>query len=544
MSIKSFFSSQLKSKLPRRTKSSGRLVVAYWDREWLHYLVVSYKPSLMKLVRSEAIAHADFESPLAALADRLRGEGVVVQRLVVLLSRSDVEVLTMDLPAAADSEMPMLVASSIEQQVGDSDAPPIVDFYRVHRPGTLQPTSDLQSILAYLLSRTRMESLKSEAQQAGFRLAGVSVRQLPALSLLKTRVDNHDLALVVAVQLYAGEAELALCFKNHPLLMRSVRVNLEDCQRVAEQLAPEVERCMSLLPPSVEELERQWLLDTSHDSAFALAEALRKTVGTDVRTVRVDLSSGQARWVDEPSPFDNRIAAGIASDSVGHSLISSALAGAAWSTIHKNLDIDFVSPKQAPAPPNPWVRPAMWGLGGAAAAALVGWSLLSDVSRLQLEVEDLQLQLNDSKKLEARMLEKSDQVQVVENWLRDQVDWLSALSDVSQRLPDGKNATVRRLSASVNDGLANFDLSVQVVQPEDISVLESQLRSVKYTVTSKRISQSPEASEYPWKFETRITFPVEPAAWNEYSPQASSAADSLPAEDKPVDSQPAQEATP
>jgi hypothetical protein len=160
MSIKNFLSTQLNSRLPKRTKNSGRLVVVYWDREFLHYLVVSFKPGLMKLVRSEAIAHSDFESPLAALADRLRGEGIVVQRLVVLLSRSDVEVLTMDLPAAADSEMPMLVSSAIEQQVGESDAPPIVDFYRVHRPGTLQPTSDLQSILAYLLSAFPSDSCR------------------------------------------------------------------------------------------------------------------------------------------------------------------------------------------------------------------------------------------------------------------------------------------------------------------------------------------------------------------------------------------------
>jgi hypothetical protein len=33
-------------------------------------------------------------------------------------------------------------------------------------------------------------------------------------------------------------------------------------------------------------------------------------------------------------------------------------------------------------------------------------------------------------------------------------------------------------------------------------------------VNSKRISQSPEASEYPWRFETRIQFEIEPKDWS------------------------------
>jgi len=292
---------------------------------------------------------------------------------------------------------------------------------------------------------------------------------------------------------------------------------LEDCQRVAEQLAPEVERCMSLLPPSVEELERQWLIDASHASAFTLAAALSKTVSSDVRTVQADLPGGQVCLTDV-SESNSKRPDTLTSQEPGQQVaLSAALAGAAWSSIQRSLDIDFVNPKRVPAPPNPWIRPVLWGLSGAAAAAILGWTLLGDVWRLQAEVGVLESKLAESKKLEAKLLEKSDQVQVVENWLRDQVDWLSALNEISQRLPDGKSATVRRLSAAVNEGQANFDLSVQVVQPEDISVLESQLRSVKYAVSSKRISQSPEASEYPWKFETRITFPVEPAAWDQYS---------------------------
>jgi hypothetical protein len=96
------------------------------------------------------------------------------------------------------------------------------------------------------------------------------------------------------------------------------------------------------------------------------------------------------------------------------------------------------------------------------------------------------------------------------------VDWLTELNDLSNRLPDGQDATVRRLTASAAANSATIDLSVQVAEQEFISQLESRIRSAKYSVTSKQISQNPDSSEYPWQFETRIAFPIEAQKQNAY----------------------------
>lgn len=516
MSLLRFLPTSIAHRIPRRTLRTGRLAVAFWDKELLNYLVVSYKPGQIKLISSQTVAHSDSANPLSALSEHLRERNISVRQLAVLLSRSDLEVLSLELPQSAASELPLLVQIAVEQQIGESDTPPIIDFFRVRREG-LTTASDLESVLAYSLSQSRLDTISQEAEEAGFRLIGVTVRQLPSLSLLRTRATEAEPALVVSIQLYSGEAELAMCYKNYPLLMRSVRVNLEDCQRVAEQLSLEVERCMSLLPPAVEELSKHWLIDLSHDSAESLAEALRITTASDVKTVQAHLQSGSVRLKEYGINSPDTEHQSRDSATAGQSLIPTALAGASWEVANQKLDIDFWHPKRPPPPPNPWIRPALWGVGLAAAFILVGTVLLGDVWKLQSEVGELGRELAEAKKLQAKLQEKSDQVQTVENWLRDQVDWLSALSEVSERLPEGQNATVRRLNAAVNEGTASFDLSVQVLQPEDIAELENRLRSVKYTVSSKRISQSPEASEYPWKFETRVTFPVEPVAWNQYA---------------------------
>jgi hypothetical protein len=156
-------------------------------------------------------------------------------------------------------------------------------------------------------------------------------------------------------------------------------------------------------------------------------------------------------------------------------------------------------------------------MAGLVAASIAGYALKTDVWQLQQDVEAMQQDVQESGKLAAKLLEKSDQAKVVENWLTDQVDWLAVLDEVSQRLPAGQDATVTRLNASTDGAQGIFDLSVQVTDPEKIAQLEDRLRSVKYSVNSKRISQSPEASEYPWRFETRITFGIEPTDWRDYS---------------------------
>ena len=156
---------------------------------------------------------------------------------------------------------------------------------------------------------------------------------------------------------------------------------------------------------------------------------------------------------------------------------------------------------------NPWVR---WGAIGASAATLLAIAIyffLSDVWQLQLEVDTLQKELDNSAKVTAKYQEKSDQVAAVQAWMADQVDWLSELNDLSSRLPDGQDATVRRLSASTSANSATIDLSVQVADQEFISQLESRIRSAKYGATSKQISQNQNSAEYPWQFETRVSFP-------------------------------------
>jgi Tfp pilus assembly protein PilN len=179
------------------------------------------------------------------------------------------------------------------------------------------------------------------------------------------------------------------------------------------------------------------------------------------------------------------------------------------------LAIDLMHPKQPAAPPNPVRR---WSLIGALAAVslgIVGYFLWSDVQVLRKDVEAAEDELGKAEQMAAKLQEKADETRFVQQWLGDQVDWLDQLQRLSRQFPDGQGANVRRLSAKLEGEYGVFDLSIQVSDPSRVAALENRLRSADFAVTSEQISEQAANAEYPWQFEARVAFPLEPLAERE-----------------------------
>jgi hypothetical protein len=547
-------------------KITGIIVVVHWDRENLYYFISTSKSHLVRTQDAGVLAYDAQQSPLVALAEYFKQHEIVVQQLVVLLSRPELEQLSLTLPPSSDDELPALVASAVEQQLGESEVPPTVDYCTLP---IVRPETDTAGInvLAFAMTPGGLNSLQRDAEQAGFKLIAIASRQLSALALL-AHIEDLAQNLNIVLHLYPGEAELAICVGSQPQLLRSVRVNLDELDRTVEQMRREVQRCLALLPHEVEELPQQWMVFDTCIAASQIAQLLDRSIYTKVACVDpmsqwsfsgplqiIGQKSAQPVQSPTQSPTDDT-ATGKAADSaesLGAEEIRSefsqepvlrcdavnhptaALTGAASEIWRDGLSINLVHPKRAPAAPRPWVRPAAWTAAGLLAASVGGYALKRDVWQLQKDVELMQQEVKDSGKLAAKYMEKSDQAKVVENWVSDNVDWLTVLDEVSSRLPTGQNATVTRLSASSDGAQGVLDLSVQVTDPEQIALLEDRLRSVKYSVNSKRISQTPEASEYPWRFETRITFPIEQADWRDFGAAAKAANNATNAPAKPTE---------
>lgn len=481
--------------------SGGRTVVIHWDRETVHFFVTVSGSKRVALKDFGTIPYTAPDNPFSALANHFASQDIHASRLVVLLSRPELDLLSINLPPAEASEIASLVASEVEQQLGESLEPPIVDYYVVR--DSKENSGNSSQVLAFALNRKELASIQSQSDTAGFRLQAIGSRHLSPLSLLRQQKPESD-TLVVSIHLYAGETELTICLGSEPILLRSIRNSTDDADRVAEQIALESQRCFTLLPQSIAELPKTWYLFATGDAATKVGSALARN--GEIHATHLDPFSG---WDVEPT--------GDGASTQAHTL-SAANVGAAVDYLSQSLPVNLLDPKRPPVPQNPLRRWGGIGLLAATAAAFAGYMLLSDVWQLQTDAEDLEAELNDATKLTAKYLEKSDQVQAVETWLSDQVDWLAELSELSNRLPEGSDASVRRLTASTNGNGASIDIAVEANSQETISNLENRIRGAKYSAVSKQISQNADSEEYPWRFETQITFEIEPPKPKSYGP--------------------------
>lgn len=486
---------------------TGRMAVVHWDRDSVSYFVLTpnarnVKSSEIGTLRLalEPSENSDGNTdepkaakPLVALADHFKEQKISVKGIVVLLSRPELDLLPLNLPPASAEELPSLVATEVEQQQGESPDPPVIDFYAPPEVNSLN--SELQTtrqVFAFALSQRQLALLQDQCATAGFKLLAIGSRQLAPLRLLQdVRMERESVA--IAMHLFAGEAEIAICQGNVPVLLRTLRYSAEDPERVAEQIDTEAKRCLTLLPPELSERSVSWCIFETGEFARNVGAAIEQQEQVHVQWIAPYLG-----W---------NVIGPTASDGVH----SAANSGAALDILGQSLPVNLLAPKKPPVPPNPWVRWGTLGGIGTAAAATMGYFLLTDVWDLQDQVKGLETNYRDESKVTAKYQEKSDQVATIEGWLTDQVDWVAELADLAGRLPDGQDATVRRLSGAVNaKGSGSIDLAMQVRSQEVISELENRIRGAKYTIVSKQITQNPDSQEYPWQFESHIEFPLTP----------------------------------
>ena len=521
---------------------SGRMVVVHWDRDQLFYFISNGTSRTLKegefgvvpLISPSVVQggagggtgtgagtggvaeESKPQAPLMALAKHLQEQRLSVNRLVVLLARPELDLLTLSLPPASSDELPILVAAEVEQQQGETQDPPAVDYFviqdlakqeeRADRAKIAREQAEIdglgnprvgnsessasgsgKQVFAFALNQRFLQGLQDQCNEAGFKLLAIGSRHLAPLSLLR-QANVAERSLAISIHLLAGEAEVAICRGSEPLMLRSIRYSNEDPERVAEQIDTEANRCLTLLPQSLGELPVSWMVYETGEFARQVAKSVEAQ------------EPGKVRLLDPLTGW-----------SLSGPSTSAATVGAALDLQQfQSLPVNLLAPKRAPTPPNPWLR---WGgLGGLAGAAAVAGSIfmLQDVGELREQATAAQNELKDTVRVTSKYQEKSDQVAWVESWLGDQVDWVSELSDLASRLPDGKDATVRRLTATINaKGNGALDLSMQVKSQEIISELENRIRGAKYTIVSKQITQNADSQEYPWQFESHIEFPIQ-----------------------------------
>ena len=469
----------------QKSTLKGRLVFVHWDRKSLSYLVVQKNRQALRVTSLDQVERDADRPPLSQLGELLNQDRVNASQVVVLLSRANLQMANITLPPSGEDEVPELVRSQVEEQLGDSEQPPVIDYVL----GQFSEASGGEA-LAFALDDAEWSNLQDQAKESGMKLMAVVPRSLASWGLL-AGAASRSRPLSIAVTRFESEVELMILKHGVPRTVRTIRTRTEDIHILSEQVALEIQRCLAVEESSDIKEAMHLFVFGDRDTLSPLVEVLVKQFEGPVAVL---------------NPFDSFEVEPSIDKELSHQF--AALSGAALSAYAEKVPVNLTAPKKPPKPPSPLRRWAFMGGAIGAAILAVVYTLAGEISDLQVEYEDKKKRFETNANMARKRQEKADDVSVAERWLRDEVNWLEQLKQISETLPSGQEVTVRRLSASTGSGASVFDLGVQVSQPEKVAELENRLRGFASSVASKRVSEQTSDEEYPWQFEPRIVIPI------------------------------------
>jgi hypothetical protein len=468
------------------------VVVADWDRNEVRFLALAPQRTGLEILASASAPRSSDDTPTSTLGKLLANGRFLSYPLVLLLSRTDLEMISLNLPQEARDQFPEMVQLEIEQRLGEHESAPVVDYAIAGN----NVTSGVD-VLAFSMLPEEVDRWSSEAKGQKLRLAAIAPRHLSLLAKLPAGAMNQTR---VAIQSLPSEVEMVVARGSQPLFLRTLRLSTDDASSIAEQILLEVQRCLSLLPSEHQGSEADVGAVTPSPApplfvfpgteAGSLAEALRER-----KVAEVHYLTPSSLWP-----------AGSAASGISTEQFASLL-GAGEQFLQQQLPVNLLAPKRPPKPIHPLRK---WGpIGGLAATSLAlgGWFLYSDVHELNEEASRLQTTRDDQWRLANKSAERIDKLDLIEKWEAERVDWLSLMASLSSTLPPGDRASVRRMTASVSSSGPQLSLSVMVKSPEDLALMEEKLRGQSMEVSSQRVNQQASEEDYPWQFETTIVAP-------------------------------------
>ncbi len=154
--VKTFFARKPKVALNKPT------LCVDWDRQEIRFAIVSLRGKSFRLHSTGRLERIADVEPLVQISEHLRSEKKSVQQLLLVLSRSDLELITLNVPPVDRLELPLLIDAEVLQRLGDSEAPPISDYVE----GGLIEEASSREVMAFALTQAQIDGWVTQAHQA------------------------------------------------------------------------------------------------------------------------------------------------------------------------------------------------------------------------------------------------------------------------------------------------------------------------------------------------------------------------------------------
>ncbi|MEZ6120844.1 MAG: hypothetical protein R3C28_30295 [Pirellulaceae bacterium] len=418
------------------SKNVGICLAVTWNARQVTYLLTRIKRQNVTVLDlgTESIADADVDDspPAAAVGQAIQA---VLDRnrlkkceVLVGVGRSQLEILELALPPATDAELPNMVRSEVARRLGENLDRASID-YVLRQPRSADDTA--RRVDAAVLredARQEMDAVCQIAKVAPHRI----IPRPYAIASLFGRIAGNKTAPCLVINRNVDIADLSVYANGHVEFTRTVQMpNGLDEREEAKLLATEVVRTI-MVKPSEEvdapEVDRIYVFGNTKNSHVLIE----------------DLAEEAALPVTILNPFDQLE---FASGTVGKQAhLYSALVGMVRDHAEDAVSIDFIHPKQPPAPPDYRKKAVLYGLLAALAIGVAGWALRSDIVDVREENQTVVSELDKSNAFLKKIQQKTATVKWVQAWQNGEVNWLDELKDLSERFPEGEAAVVDRMT--------------------------------------------------------------------------------------------------
>lgn len=450
---------------------SVRVARATWDARHVH------------LHKAFQLEIAEQESP-KTLGQRLRAElqkqGLGKGDADLILNRRAVELREIALPPAPDEELPDLLKYSARNEFAAVNDAWCLDFV----PLSDDPAKSRQ-VLAGALSPQLLAEYKTLGEAAGLRIQRILLRPFCVAQAVVPAASRP----VLIVHSDRTALDLTLASGGRVWMTRTVKLQDPAGPGRVDPIVREVLRSMMLAQRTAGGREpAQAVLIAPGSEWQLLADALSEKLSIPVKSWQeLDDRGGLSRGLNIESADEYLAHYGAALGSMGRG----------WPTV------DFGNPRRRVEKQTDYRRMALWG-GLAAilllAAGAMAWLTLSSQTE---KIQSLAARQAELKKAndDAGVDQIVGEVELVDQWARDNINWMEELKQVSERLLTADDAIVSYFKGGFVRDVPEVLLRGRLTSRDTNSALMANLASRPYEVDQRRSVRTTDSSEYPHEFE-------------------------------------------
>ena len=476
-----------------------------WDRREARVMTATLRRRTLHIEQVFAVAwssdEADVVQRTEALKTELRKRGIGRGDVLVAISRGAVELKQLELPPAPDDDLPDLVRfQALRELHAVTDVSPL-DF-------TTTPAEEgrPRSVLAAAVDPGYLSSIQAICEGAGLRVRRVLLRPCETASLVTRRFSTEGNPLRLTIDAGREEAEFIATVGHDVVLLRAARLSGDfDSAEYARSLASELRRTLAAVQHQSGGRRVETIALCGAQSEFA-ATMQGLTQGVDLPIEIVDPAE---------------LLAGIGYETMATGETQTRLAPLVGALLDEAEGIapafDFLHPRKRRPPPNMRKRLLVGGLAAATIAALGFFTVQSQLSALDRELETLR----DQAKALAPAVAEAEEIQKrageVEKWLRTDVLWLEELARLAQQLPPAQEVMLTQLRLAAHPQGGELQLTGVLAESSAGDDLEAALRDERHTVEGRGRRHDPKDSRYPWRFQSTVVVKAPPS---EFAPPA------------------------